>query len=62
MGFKIGSAHVSHQFLAIFRGEQFDRSKPLLRQAEIKVGFNDESDIQDIETQHHVAPLLVAVQ
>ena len=42
--------------MAIFRGEQFDRSKPLLRQAEIKVGFNHESDIQDIETTYPKAP------
>ena len=50
MGFKDGSAQLSYQFLSIFRGEQFDRSKPLLRQAEIRVGLNSESDIQDIET------------
>ena len=51
MGFKDGSAQLSYQFLSIFRGEQFDRSKPLLRQAEIRVGLNSESDIQDIETE-----------
>ena len=51
MGFKDGSAQLSYQFLSIFRGEQFDRSKPLLRQAEIRVGLNSESDIQDIETR-----------
>ena len=49
-GFKIGSAQVWYQVLAISGGEQFDRSKPLLRQAEKRVGFKAQSDIQDIET------------
>lgn len=53
MGFKDGSAQLSYQFLSIFRGEQFDRSKPLLRQAEIRVGLNSESDIQDISVPNH---------
>ena len=54
-GFKIGSAQVWYQVLAISGGEQFDRSKPLLRQAEKRVGFKAQSDIQDIETQHREA-------
>ena len=49
-GFKIGSAQVWYQVLAISGGEQFDRSKPLLRQAEKRVGFKAQSDHQDIET------------
>ena len=50
MGFMIGCAQVWYQVLAISGGEQFDRSKPLLRQAEKRVGFKMQSDIQDIET------------
>ena len=50
MGFMIGCAQVWYQVLAISGGEQFDRSKPLLRQAEKRVGFKVQSDIQDIET------------
>ena len=53
-GFKIGSAQVWYQVLAISGGEQFDRSKPLLRQAEKRVGFKVQSDIQDIETTYSV--------
>ena len=56
MGFMIGCAQVWYQVLAISGGEQFDRSKPLLRQAEKRVGFKVQSDIQDIETNRQRRP------